>query len=217
MKSYVINIKNDKERLETFLSGFPHDTLPTPEVWPAKTGKDVTVPDWWQSSPNRWALVQNFMDIWEASNSDTWIWEDDCIFIENFSEKYNKFITEVPDDAGMLYLGALHSGIPKQITDNVVQISAAWCSHAILYKKETQKFLVNYFSIPNWGCRHFSDQRKAQAIYLGKVKAYSPLVTLCGQREGLSHLSNNIRAERWYDSFEYCDLNNKIKTSPKAK
>lgn len=126
-------------------------------------------------------------------------------------------MSEVPEDADMVFLGALHFAFPRQVAEHCLKIKAAWTSHAILYKRKCVKPFAEYFREPNWGCKHFSDQRRAQGIACGKFTAYSPLHNLCGQAAGYSTLDLHNRGERWYDTFKYIDLDGKIRQMYKGK
>ena len=205
MKVYVINIKERTDRLEQFKKNYPK-CLPKPIVWNAKTGADVTAPDWWKSSANRWALVQNFIDILsEDNNEDVLIFEDDCIFTDNFKSKYDTFMKAVPDDWDMIYLGAQHYSPPRRISENVLKLDGSVCGHAIIYRNRIKQELIDYYNEPSWGCRHYPDLRRAMAMHSGKFICYSPIKSICGQSAGYSELSEFNRAERWYDRFTYID------------
>ena len=218
MRSIVINLPSDTERLAAFRAEYPSHIFGNLEVWRAKSGDEVEVPDWWERSANRYALTVNIRDILDAVDDDVWIWEDDCIFDpDDFENKYETFMSEVPEDADMVFLGALHFAFPRQVAEHCLKIKAAWTSHAILYKRKCVKPFAEYFREPNWGCKHFSDQRRAQGIACGKFTAYSPLHNLCGQAAGYSTLDLHNRGERWYDTFKYIDLDGKIRQMYKGK
>lgn len=203
MKIYVINVESESDRLQAFADSYPA-CLPQYTVWEAKTGEDVVKPDWWGSSANRWALVQNFIDILSEDNDeDVLIFEDDCTFAKDFEEKYNAFLNEVPDDWDMLYLGAQHVAAPTQVTAGVLQLKNSICGHAIIYRNRIKQELAAYYQEPRWGCMHMPDQRRGQAMASGKFKAYAPLVNICGQAKGYSILSKRERKARWYNSFRY--------------
>ena len=204
MKVYVLNIKADSERLAAFEEAYP-DCLPEYTVWEAKTGADVDVPEWWCSSANRWSLVQNFIDILSQDDGeeDILIFEDDCTFCDDFETKYNAFLEEVPEDWDMLYLGAQHITAPVQVSDNVLKLVNSVCGHAVIYNHAIKQALIEWYSKPNWGCQHMPDMRRAQGMSSGRFIGYSPLVNMCGQSEGYSHLTKSNRKSRWYNSFRY--------------
>lgn len=204
MRVYVINVETETDRLQAFEDSYP-SCLPFYTVWKAKTGNDVEKPEWWESSANRWALVQNFIDILssDTSDEDILIFEDDCTFSEDFEEKYTAFLNEVPNDWDMLYLGAQHVAAPLQVSDGVLELRNSICGHAIIYRNSIKQELIEYYQEPRWGCMHMPDQRRGQAMAAGKFKAYSPLINICGQSEGYSILSKRNRGARWYNSFRY--------------
>lgn len=212
MRSIVINLPTDEQRLESFQRAYPSSVLPPLEVWRAKSGADVDVPDWWKKSANRYALAVNFADILDAvGEEDVWIWEDDAIFAPNFETHFPAFMRQVPDDAGMVFLGGYHFGIPVRISSLCMRLRASWCGHAILYKAGITKMFADYLREPAWGCSHYSDQRRAQIINSGKIVAYCSFGNLSGQAEGYSNLDNYVRHERWYNTFKFVDLDGRIK------
>ena len=213
MRSVVINLPNNKDRLEAFKTAYRDDIFGELEVWPAKSGNEVIVPDWWQKGRNRYALVQNICDILESidDDEDVVMWEDDCTFVHNFEPAYSLYIDEVPEDADLIYLGAQHISMPKQVSDHVLKVKGAVTSHAIIYKNKCIKDFLDWYKEPRWGCMHMADQRRAQGILLGKFIAYSPIVNLCGQAEGKSDLNFRYRGVRWYNGFKYFDLNNNVR------
>ena len=203
MKVYVLNVATQADRLQHFKETYPK-CLPTYTIWKAKTGNDVEVPDWWCSSANRWALVQNYIDILsEETDEDILIFEDDCTFSEDFENKYNLFLNEVPDDWDMLYLGALHVSPPIQVSTGILRLRDSVCGHAIIYRNSIRQELIDYYKEPVWGCSHAPDERRAQAMVSCKFKAYAPFINICGQDTGYSTLESRNRGTRWYNSFRY--------------
>lgn len=217
MKAYVINIPTATDRLERFQSNYPA-CLPACTVWNAKTGEDVTKPVWWKGTANRWALVQNFIEIFDANkdgDESVLIFEDDCLFCKDFESAYNTFMAEVPQAAEMIYLGTQPHGISVQVSEHVLRLAPCFSSHAIIYTPSAMRTLYELFTAPNWDCKHFSDQRKAQAIAKNLVKAYSPIVHLCGQGGCYSYLTNSVRPVMWFNDYQYYDMNGKLTSTVK--
>ena len=206
MKAYVINVKEDTDKKARFLASYPSDVLPEPTVWNAKTGEDVVKPAWWKSTERRWALVENFIDIFKDnldSKEDVLIFEDDCIFHSDFSYLYTEFMKQVPTDYDVIFLGYQPYMMSVQVDVMTLKLAPSLCSHACIYTPKAIKILYDLYTEPNWGCRHYNDQRKAQAIGSGAIIAYGPLDNLCGQAAGYSRLSAIDRVERWYSKFKY--------------
>ena len=209
MKAYVLNRQDQPERLEAFRENYPASVLPECAVWKAKTGDDVTVPDWWKSSANRWALVQNFIDILEQDpEDDVLIFEDDCIFVDDFAVKYQAFLTSVPADWDMLYLGAQHLDMPRLVSDGVFRIRSCACGHAIIYRAKAKQAVADWLKTPKWESRHMPDLRRSQALAAGKFIAYSPLPNICGQSDSYSTLMKKERSTRWNNTFVYINAEN---------
>lgn len=216
MKSIVLNLPEDKDRLESFLANYPSDVFGDVEVWKAKSGEEANVPAWWKRKPNRYALAENQMDILDSVNEDVIIWEDDCIFVDGFKDKYKQFMKEVPKDADIIFLGCQHAFYPERISENVLKLNIGLTSHAILYKKKCLKRFSDFLKEPNWGCKHFPDQKRSQGIYLKKFVAYAPFHNLCGQAACYSNLCDHDRPERWYDTFTFVDLDGVAKKMKKG-
>lgn len=218
MKVYVINLPSETERLSLFQAGYP-SCLPTPTVYRALSGEEVTPPASWKTSKNRYALVLNFLDILKSSlNSDEplMICEDDAVFSDDFEEQFNTFMQNVPADYDMLFLGGLHFDTvlaePVKVNDTTLRCKATLLTHCVIYNPASLQKIIDCLEAQPWECIHAQDWRYVQMMLRPEWNVYSPLKFLSAQRGGLlSSLDNVVRCSNaWNNDFKYYDPVNKV-------
>ena len=181
MKVYVINLPSETERLSLFQAGYP-SCLPTPTVYKALSGEEVTPPASWKTSKNRYALVLNFLDILKSSlNSDEplMICEDDAVFSDDFEEQFNTFMQNVPADYDMLFLGGLHFDTvlaePVKVNDTTLRCKATLLPHCVIYNPASLQKIIDR-SKPSRGVHSRQDWRYVQDDAPSRMETfYSPL------------------------------------------
>ena len=193
MKILVITLLEAEERRESFIREYPTE-LGEYSFFIGKGKGDVTAPYWWVSKRTHWALVENYINIFERYGSeDLLIFEDDCIFVSDFNEKYNAFMKYVPKDADLIYLGIINRKPPVPLRNGIVRATDGLSSHAILYKREYIPFLLRCLKSPHWVGIHGYDERLALLQYHRLLNAYAPEEPLCGQRAGYSYIMEQDR------------------------
>lgn len=77
------------------------------------------------------------------------IFEDDISFTDNFTEKFDKGLRDVPEDADAIFLGVVHNSKPIRYNERVNRIGAVFYGlHGyIMTNKGARKFLKNAFPI----------------------------------------------------------------------
>lgn len=63
------------------------------------------------------------------------IFEDDCLFDPDFVEKFPIFISQVPDDWDMLFLGGYHFEPPVPVSRNIVRAVMTLTTHAYVVRQ----------------------------------------------------------------------------------
>lgn len=193
MRILTITIPEAEERRELFTKDYPSG-LGDFRFFIGKGKGDVIPPCWWVSKRTHWALVENYIAIFELfGDEDLLIFEDDCTFVSGFLEKYNEFMNNVPDDADLIYLGILNRKPPVPLRNGIIQATDGLYSHAIIYKRDYIPFLLKCLKAPRWRGYHGYDERLALLQYHGLLTAYAPEEPLCGQRAGYSFITENER------------------------
>ena len=79
--------------------------------------------------------------------------EDDIILDDNFNEKFNTYIKELPSDWNMVYIGTCSNiHINNKLLENNKHIylgDGTRCGDAVMITKETARKIVNYFNSVN--------------------------------------------------------------------
>lgn len=72
------------------------------------------------------------------------ILEDDCCFHEDFMNKLNELIQEIPGDTDMLYFGGNHKHTNLvQMSQNIFKTSHTYTTHAMLISQRVYKLLLD--------------------------------------------------------------------------
>jgi GR25 family glycosyltransferase involved in LPS biosynthesis len=66
----------------------------------------------------------------EKGTPNILIFEDDCVFDQEFNQKFADYIEQVPSDWDMLLLGGGHHEKPDRISDNLVKSRGTYFTHA---------------------------------------------------------------------------------------
>ena len=164
------------------------------------------VPDWWQSPPRRWALVQAIRTALQTAldaGEDCEIFEDDCIFVDDFVKKREDFLKVVPDDWDMAYLGgqllAVEYYPPQLINDQVFLAKNVHRNHAWICRNRSIQRLINWLDEPKWFNRHTCDWRIGYLQMRPDFHVYIPKDGwLCGQGENHSQLDGQEYPDRWW-------------------
>lgn len=74
------------------------------------------------------------------------IFEDDCIFVDDFQQKFNKLLSELPDDNwDILYLGGEPNNDCLKVTENIYEcLGGVYGAHAYLVNKVFFEKLLKY-------------------------------------------------------------------------
>lgn len=129
------------------------------------------------------------------------ILEDDVKLCDDFTERYEKFRAELPDDWQMAYLGYLIPGGSygegiTHVSENII-ICKPVCTHAYMVKKSALKTLIETNQLA-WSPLDIQIIERS----LPKLKYYAIKEPLITQRSVL-----NIKDETWYSLCYDWDLN----------
>jgi GR25 family glycosyltransferase involved in LPS biosynthesis len=129
-----INLDRDLgnwERLQAALTR--HDIRGVRRV-SAVDGSRLELPGTWRHSAGAYGCLLSHLQVVRDARKrglpSLLILEDDVVFDPSFSEKFPVFVRGLPADWDMVFLGALHREDPVPVTENVVRIHQAYCTHA---------------------------------------------------------------------------------------
>lgn len=214
--AYCVNLDRRLDRWGSFLcrvakvNGMPF----TFERWVAADGANIDPPSWWKDSPGAYGCYVSHLRLLErclSEETDAIVFEDDCIFCDDFAGRLITFLEHVPDDWEMLYLGGQHLLPPKQVNEHVVLCSNVNRTHAYLVRKG-QAMRKAYKHV----AEHIKPSKRKQHIdYLygslqeaGGIKAYGPMSPwLCGQAADPSDVTPKIPRPQplWWNQFRLKD------------
>ncbi len=197
-KAYVINLDRRQDRLERFTKGLPKPWL-LPEVIRQKA-IDVNLappPDWFRHEVGQWGCRQSHLRILEDSLNEgidsVLIFEDDAEFCPDFNNRLKAFLTELPTDWELVFLGGNHTRpIVKKLSKNVVVPSYVTLAHAYMVKDIKNLYRYINKHTPN---RAEIDHRIGEYCNSG-TKVYAPSEWLVYQSAGFSDLRQKVRPRR---------------------
>ena len=189
------------------------------ERFPGIEGDKTPHPPWWRAGNGAWGCMSSHFHIAQrhltnGNKGHLLLFEDDCVFSEDFAERLPKIMEEVGDDWDMLYFGGQHqhlqfNKLPWRNADNKEVINAHnLCrTHAFAVNKRFvghyQSYIIDAFKyhkqdgqkIDKW--THFDHhlgrlhQRRQK-----KILAVQPWI--CGQAEGQSWTTGARVRENWW-------------------
>jgi GR25 family glycosyltransferase involved in LPS biosynthesis len=129
-----INLDRDHEswaRLQVALAR--HDIRGVRRV-SAVDGSRLELPATWRHSAGAYGCLLSHLQLVRDARKrglpSLLILEDDVVFDPSFSVKFPEFVSGLPPDWDMVFLGALHREDPVPVTENVVRIRHAYSTYA---------------------------------------------------------------------------------------
>lgn len=150
----------------------------------------------WNHGLGAWSCLLTHLEIIEnirPESGPTLILEDDCYFAENSKQELNRFLQNVPDDWGQVYLGGRHTDLRQHAGNEVFKGSRIVSTHAYLVNPTACRmigdFIRDHSALP-------IDEVFAEAHSSGRWNAYCPDVWFAGQSAGFSDIAQKFREAR---------------------
>lgn len=203
-RSFVINLPFKKDRLEAFNSAVPK-CFGEITVWPAVHGDSIKHPDWWSSGNGAWGCYRSHLQILEycyQNKIESYIvFEDDAIFQPDAEELTQRFISELPEDWEMIYLGGqlLHESRnpPRKVSDFVYIPYNVNRTHCFaVHQRGYQPLYRHLFGRMQHG-EHI-DHHLGRIHESEGVKVYVPGRWIVGQDSGPSNISGRMNAATYW-------------------
>jgi GR25 family glycosyltransferase involved in LPS biosynthesis len=125
-----------------------------------------------------------FNKIKEENIEYTLIMEDDVDLVENFQERLNDVISELPDDWDLLYLGGWNVGDIIKYSDKLNLAKKVYTTHAFIVRQKFVDTVIKGINERQWKV----DVLISDILPLGNCFICNP--TLAWQREGFSDIEN---------------------------
>lgn len=194
---YVINLKERTDRKEHIESQLKNIGCEEYTLFEGVNGNSLLNPT--KLKNGMFGLVNTYLNIYEdwskKDSEDILLIEDDCLFVDNFNEKLQEYIDNVPSDWNMLYFGAnhnYHGGMKTlKINEKCIKLNNSYSAHCVFLKKEVFEDLIN-------GIKDFAIENDVMmALLQRKYNAYSTSEPLATQIESYSNIENKVVNYDW--------------------
>ena len=133
-----INLDRNPDRWTRMRARFERHRIEGVHRVTAVDGNKSLPPSKWPHSPGAYGcLLSHLLVVRESRRRglpSILIFEDDVVFDADFCEKFSDYVSDLPGDWDMLFLGALHMDDPLQMSGNVYQTTAAYATYAYALK-----------------------------------------------------------------------------------
>jgi GR25 family glycosyltransferase involved in LPS biosynthesis len=194
---YVINLKERLDRKDHITSQLNIINCDNYILFEGVDGKKINNPTKFPSG--MYGLLVTYLNIYEhwsqSPKENILIIEDDCVFTDDFNEKLESYMNEVPDDWDMLYFGANHNYHMGQktepINDKCIKLNNSYSAHCVLIKSYVFEELIN-------GIKGFKIENDVMMANLQKkYNAYSSSDTLTTQLVSYSDIQGKVMDYNW--------------------
>lgn len=204
-----VNLRRRRERWQAFQQQMNAVNWPfgIVERVEAIDGQRVPAPDWFAvgEASYTWGCLVSHLRVWENAINDelesVLIFEDDAVLAEDFPGAAQRFLSHVPDDWELLFLGGHHvpGSVPLRVNQHVFRPESCWRTHCYAVRGDFIKTLYRHvcqFNLPgrfsNPGAYHV-DHQIAALMRDRKHRAYCPPRWLVGQRSDFSDIAQGVR------------------------
>lgn len=186
-RAVVINLESRPDRLNAFSRGAAEHGVDF-DVWKAQEEPLGAI----GCHASHRAILEALRD----SRDESWaIFEDDCLFVDDFEERFHQFFNTVPIGWDALWLGGAHQEQPLRLGGGVSLISNVRLSHAYVVSFRAVDSLLSVRPQGMPGMDHV-DAIWSRTLS-GRKLTYSPELWLCGQSAGYSDITKTNLKERW--------------------
>lgn len=194
---YVLNLKKRTDRKNHILSELTKIECTEFTLFEAVDGNDLVNNTKLKSG--MFGLINTYLKIyddWKLKGSENiLIIEDDCVFVDDFNQKLQLYMDNIPNDWEMLYFGANHNyhvgHKTEKINDYCIKLNNSYSAHCVVLKSHVFEELIN--NIKNFTVENDVMMAKLQTKY----NAYSSIPNLTSQLPNFSDIENGVRDYNW--------------------
>lgn len=177
------------------------------ERFRALDGQNITPPQYWRQGRGAYCCFASHRTLIERALSDNvrslLLLEDDALPCEGFATKVASFLSAVPSDWGMIYLGGQHLNQqqrpPKRVNDHVLRATNINRTHAFAMSRSGMEAVYSHLMRRDWNPRHHIDHRLGVLHESEKVPVYTPVEWLIGQAAGHSAVCGQQLGDRFWN------------------
>lgn len=208
---YVVNLDRREDRWKEFLDRLPKDwPFKDPVRFSAVDGKACPAPDWWKQGGGAWGCHRSHLRLIEDALNrgvdSILLLEDDALFPEDFAAKVGEFLSHVPKDWGMVYLGGQHLFVnthpPKKINPWVYQPYNVNRTHAFALRGDTMRKVYRHLNKIDWNPGHHIDHHLGRFHQQRSAPVYVPKEWLVGQAGGYSNIAGREKETHFWQPAE---------------
>lgn len=211
-KVFCINLDRRPDRWEQFLADLPDDwPFKVPQRIQAIDGQKVKAPQWWKQGNGAWGCYRTHLRLLEEAMNNDWesilLMEDDAKCIPNFTQDVRSFLSEVPEEWGMIYLGGQHLYVkkvrPRRHTEWVYIPYNVNRTHAFAIHRRMFKRVYRWLTAQDWHNGHHIDHHLGRLHSERADPIYCPKQWLIAQAAGVSNINGrDIREDRNWNHAE---------------
>ena len=208
---FLVNLARRPDRLEECTRRFlpPDWPFQTPERFDAIDGQRVPSPLWWTQGGGAWGVYRSHMAIIERCLNENvgriLVLEDDAIPVSDFGSRVREFLSNLPDDWQLAYLGGQTNHFnqrehpPRVVNDHVIIPWSCNRLHAFALTSAGMKIVYKHLTARDWNPRHHVDHRIEVLSQTGRIKTYAPRDWLIGQSDGKSDICDRELPVRFFN------------------
>lgn len=204
---FVINLDRTPDRIIQFRRGMPTTIITSnPQRWAAVDGTKATLPKSWTAGRPMWGAYRSHLQILEhclMKDIESYlVFEDDACFRLDFDVQFALFAQHLPDDWGMAFLGGqlldTFDHLPEKINDHVFRLGHVNRMHAVAVHSRAYGPLYRHLNDLPFAPNEAFDIHIGRLVTTREINVYGPNCWLCGQREGVSTITNNQNSEQYW-------------------
>lgn len=213
---FVISLPHKEDRRERLVNQLKELGLAEPEdlVWVrAVSGEKCPPPAYFQAGAGAWGCLHSHLRIVQDALMDGLenylVLEDDVLFHESSAKCLERFMEEMPDDWGQIYLGGQHLQDPAEVegTSFVLRAKNINRTHAFALRRTAFTTFQKHIShAPDYMRENWHiDHQLGTAHERMDWNVYVPAWWIAGQEEGVSNISEQATPRHWWNHHRYSD------------
>lgn len=192
----LINLRRREDRRKTFLGQAEVSQIPSLTIVDAVDGHKVPAPINWTAGAGAWGCMQSHRQLLQTAIQDDidtlLVFEDDAVFLENFTSTFETFLRTVPSDWDGLMLGGQHMQTPVPVSPGVVRCLNCQRTHAYALRGRYLREVYRRWISSSGHCDHIMGPMHRD------FKVYAPDPFIVAQGPGASDITcRNERPRSW--------------------
>jgi glycosyl transferase family 25 len=141
-----INLDRRPERWQRMKERFAQHGITSVERFAATDGLTIDIPDAWPYTAGHYGCLQSHLAVLRLARQNNaaniLIFEDDCVFDAEFGEKFPHFMSQLPDDWHLFFLGGKHFEDPTPVSENIAKAKMTYLAHAYVVNRSIYDVLI---------------------------------------------------------------------------